>query len=551
MRLLISALMLVALATPASALNQANKDTDGGVTIRPNVSAGAVLDPGDRISFQYQSTRDASVLVFDIDTQGYVTLLTDEPVRVAAHETGQLGTPDEGSELSAEGEPGVEFVFVLAVSDPDVIDSDAVSLLREETRRINGDPFIAANMIAGELVRDISQQSVFIGYTYFYVSERVEYPCYLCGTCDGSGVSSECDGYRIAQNFDHNASLAYPLARGYDMVEVAARTETVNDTAAGSVAIPEEPSDVNFYPYGTEVYYADPMAVNLWYNWGYYDPFLWNGPYYPYYYPSWSIGFGFGWGWGYGGYYCSGWYDPWYGCGYPYYGGGYYGDGYYPADSRPVSKFKSQYKSGDGATSLTQNRTYATKSDADLRVASRSVKSGATTTALRSRTMSRTTKNPFSATHRVKTSVSGKRSIARETWANGRSGSSATVYRSQKSARTSGFQPKNTAGKSVMERSGYKRNANGTYNRPGSGAYAPSSRGKATTGTRSMKSSGSYSPSTRSSTPRSSGFNSAPRSSGSKGSSFRGGGSGWGGGSRGSTGGGSRGGSFKGGARGR
>ena len=63
MRLLISALLLVALATPASALNQANKDTNGGVTIRPNVSAGAVLDPGDRISFQYQSARDASVLV--------------------------------------------------------------------------------------------------------------------------------------------------------------------------------------------------------------------------------------------------------------------------------------------------------------------------------------------------------------------------------------------------------------------------------------------------------------------------------------------------------
>ena len=82
----------------ASALTQAPKSTDGGVTIRPNVSAGAVLDPGDRISFQYQSARDAAVIVFDIDTQGYVTLLNDDPVQVSARETQSL--PGDEAELT-------------------------------------------------------------------------------------------------------------------------------------------------------------------------------------------------------------------------------------------------------------------------------------------------------------------------------------------------------------------------------------------------------------------------------------------------------------------
>jgi hypothetical protein len=72
---------------------------------------------------------------------------------------------------------------------------------------------------------------------------------------------------------------------------------------------------VNFYPYGTEVHYADPVAVNAWYNWGWYDPYYW---YYPYAYPycgypygfSVGIGWGWGWGWGFGGYYCGGYYNP-------------------------------------------------------------------------------------------------------------------------------------------------------------------------------------------------------------------------------------------------
>src|SRR5262249_152014 len=284
--------------------------------------------PGDPVSFQYQSARDGAVLVFDIDTQGNVSLLTDQPVTVRAHDTRPL--PDDNSELFAEGQPGVEFVFAVAADNPGRFDSDAIAAIRDDKRRITGDPFVAANMIAAEVVRNIAQQTAFMGYTYFYVSQRVDYPCYLCGTCDGSDKNA-CTGYHVAQNFDRGVSLVYPLARGYDMVDVA--NNTARDSTDDSVAMPNQQDQVNFYPYGAAVHYADRVGVKAGYNWGYYYPYYpYSYPYcgYPYAYPyGFSIGIGWGWGWGwwgwgYGGCYCGGYYGPYYGCGGYYPGNGYY-----------------------------------------------------------------------------------------------------------------------------------------------------------------------------------------------------------------------------------
>lgn len=495
MRALLSALLIAVLASNASALTRANQTTDGGVTLRANVSTGVVVDPGDGVSFQYQSARNSAVVVFDIDTRGNVSLLTDEPVTVRAHEMRNL--PDDGSELFAEGQPGVEFVFGVAVDDPSAFDKDAIASLRDGSRQITGDPFIAANMIAGEVVRNIAQEIVFMGYTYFYVSDRVDYPCYLCGTCDGA-TSSECEGFHIAQNFDRNTSLAYPLARGYDMVDMAANN-TLEDTTGDTVAMPSQDDEVNFYPYGTDIHYADPIAMNSWYNWGVYDPYYY---YYPYSYPycgypygfSIGIGWGWGWGWGWGGYYAGGCYNPYWGCGGYYNGCGYYpgyGNGY---GSGNIVKYKSQYKGANTANTLTQNRAYAMKRDSNLQVASRGTKSWSAPTSYRSKTVAA----GYSGTgaRKVKTSVSGSRSITGQTWASGRSKSysgkynGATVYRSRPSS--SGMYKNNgNAGRTVMDRSGNARSKSGaTYGngtsrmKSGSSSYrsnnswAPSNNGR-------------------------------------------------------------------------
>lgn len=484
MKVLISALLVTVLTVPALALTRASRNTDGGLTLRASVSDGTVVDPGDAMSFTFQSAHPSGVVVFDIDTQGYVTLLTDEPVTVRAHDTQAL--PDDGSQLFAEGQPGVEFVFAIAADDPGAFDTDAIASLRDGSRRINGDPFVAANMIAAELVRNISQENVFMGYTYFYVTNRVDYPGYLCG--NGDDGTNDCAGYRVEQNFDRSISLAYPLARGYDLMDMADETPSIGDSGGESVAMPEKQDAVNFYPYGSEIHYADPIAVNAWYNWGWYDPYLWYYPYsYPYCgYPYSGFSIGIGWGWGWGGYYCGGYYNPYWGCGY------YPGYGYpsYPVYSGNVVKFKSQYKANNTAGTLAQNRTYAMKRDASLRIASKGTRTSSTPVSYRSRTV----KGGYPAleSRHVKTSVSGSRYVARNAWAQGRGKgySGATPYRS----RNPGVYHNNgTVGRTVIERGSYKasRAAYGEGSaRTRSGSYSSGHRTP-------YRSHGTWTPSTR------------------------------------------------------
>ena len=350
------------------------------VAVRADVTMGSVVSPGEPMSFEIQASSDACIIVFDIDTRGQVRLLypSGEPAVLSAREPYRL--PEEGSDLIVGGERGIEFVFALAVDDPSGIDQAALSRLAGsdleggEPYRVEGDPFLAANTIAGDLVRDVSRSGASFGYTYFYVSERVDHPCYLCGPCDDSEAA--CAEYHVAQNFDRSTALPYPLRRGYELTDVAS-VETEDTSALSPVVIPSDDGDVvvNFYPYGSEVRYVDPNMVGLYTDSWWYDPYYWYYPgWYPYY-PGWSVSIGFGWGWGWGwgcwgGYYCDGWYAP--GC-----GGSYYP--YYPYPSYPTqdpAKYKSAYKSGATASgsTLASNRTFAAQKDGTMRIASANVR---------------------------------------------------------------------------------------------------------------------------------------------------------------------------------
>jgi hypothetical protein len=507
------------------AVSAAAAHASGSIALRANVAPGEVLDPGDPVSFRLQATAGGTVVVFDIDTQGYVHLLHpfDAPEVLAANET--LEIPSDGSELVAGGEPGVEFVFALVVDDPAALDAAALDALRGGPggmpRRITGDPFVAANMIAAELVRNISSSGVTFGYTWFHVSQRVDYPCYLCGECDNDVTANGCEGAHIAQNFDRRPVLTYPLRRGYDVSEsVAAATE--EPAPSSSIVIPDDGDDVivNFYPYGSEVRYADPFATNLWYDWGWYDPFFWSYPgCYPYYGPGWSVSIGFGWGWGWGGYYCSGWYDPWYGCGgyYPYYPY----DPYYPdyPGSAP-EPFKSKYKSGGGesATSLAGNYKYASKHDGELRVASKNVRAApARTATTRTKTTVAGSRTTYTG-NRVKTSVSaqGYRGMVRDQFSRWRSdGNTRGVApgRTGSAGYGSKSNPSSTSGgRSVIQRGGGNsgRSKSSAMSPGGSSRPAPTGR----TSSPQMKSGGSRS--TPSSSSRGSGMYRGGSSGGSR-----------------------------------
>ncbi|HEU4366051.1 MAG TPA: DUF4384 domain-containing protein [Candidatus Krumholzibacteria bacterium] len=407
----LSLCLLLAAPVPASAVSTARNGGDGGVTLRATVPLGGIVNTGDRVAFEYQTRKEAAVIVFSIDSRGYVHLLHPEGGVEVSDANAAYTIPSSGSELIVDTPTGVEFVFALSVAEPSAIDAAELDYLRGTDRpggepyRISGDPFIAANMIAGELVRGVSHRDVYFGYTQFYVNQRVEYPCYLCGACDGEADDNACGEYRVVQNFDRRPSLNYPLRRGFDMVEQGAgeyaEDPTTIDTPDGSDVV------VNFYPYGSEVRYADPATYidPYGYGWGLWDPYYWYWPgYYPYWGSGWSIGFGWGWGWGWGGYYCSGWYAP------PCYYDGYYPSGGYTYPDR----FKTKYKSGDlDSGSLTAQRARAAQRDGDLRIAQKDVQRSVTKANRTSiaRSTKRATREAFAAgragSPRVKTSVSG------------------------------------------------------------------------------------------------------------------------------------------------
>lgn len=370
--------ILVLLPAAALALGVDTGPGTRDISMRTSVGMGAVVSPGETMSLEMHTSADASVIVFDIDTRGEVHVLYPIGAPSVLHVRDALRLPEDGSDLIVDGERGVEFIFAVAVADPSSIDTDALASLAQsasgsrEPYRVEGDPFLAANTIAGDLIRDISRSGASFAYTYFYVSERVDYPCYLCGPCaESEGIPSCVEGHRVTQDFDRRAPMSYPLRRGYDIVEVAASDPVTGEPSP--VVLPPDDDDVvvNFYPYGEQVRYVDPGLDGLYGDAWWYDPIYWNYPgWYPYY-PGWSfsIGFGWGWGWGWGcwgGYYCSGWYAP--SCG-----------GYYPSyPTYPATypgKFKSSYKGSNGSYStLAKNRSFAAQKDGDMRIASRDVR---------------------------------------------------------------------------------------------------------------------------------------------------------------------------------
>jgi hypothetical protein len=399
--------------------------------------AGVVLNPGDEIGFRLQSDINAYVIVFNIDTEGFVNLLYpakgERPVHVREGETYFI--PDENSEvLIVEGNTGVEFIYALVVPERDDIDRRELDFLgksndlpREERYRIDGDPFIAANIIAGELIRGVShREGIFLDYQYFYINDRVPYPCYLCGECDGGRADSDCADYIITANFDEMRPLGYPLRRGYEMIEPAAEPMLEEDVARSTTFGEYESDDgtvnINFYPYNSEVYYetresltgARDVDVYIYGS----DPVLydpWAAGWY--YYPTASVGFYWGWpsfwwgfDWGYwGGYYCSAWYWPrcyrLYDCyysNYCFYDGGYrykperYKDKYYRGDfDNRRTGYKEKYASTSTGGAYKTAYAQAAKRDNKLKLASGNVKTTSGSTAYRkgSKTSYRTVKS--------------------------------------------------------------------------------------------------------------------------------------------------------------
>lgn len=319
--------------TRYNSTNHSNK----GVTLTLADPSGSVYKQGESVVFTVRTDTDAYVLVFDIDTEGFVNLLYPRQSN-SLHElpaNQPLQVPQDVAEsLRVSGMTGMEFVFALAVPDRDAISQrEIASLLEGEKRpfhkryRVDGDPFLAANQIAEKLVRGVRyNEQVSVAFTYFYVDKAVDYPRYLCEECFSSGKDPYGAGapeYVATAAFDSEDRLSYPLAPAFeferDLVDNLARPDGYDDE-----------DNRGSYDDGTTRVYVSSYYPNWghYYGYGYYPSYASYG-YYPYYYPYnyghgfyWSIGFAFGHRYPYGHYY-----------GYPSFGGFTHRGGHHHGES--------------------------------------------------------------------------------------------------------------------------------------------------------------------------------------------------------------------------
>lgn len=345
----------------------------GGIKIDLADPAGSIYQPGESISLRFETSEDSYVIIFDIDTDGYVHLIYPESSLhiKKAYAGRKYEIPDNpNSSLLVSGSTGLEYIFAVSVTDRSRINDEELDFLAanenlpaDELFHIDGDPMLAANMIASELVRGISHlDGVSMAFTDFFINDIVEYPRYICSECHEGGrrtYTESCAKYDWTEIKKQRSGLAYPLDRGFDAVLAADQQndEDVHEDETSSKVY------IAFYPYESSVYYpgffysyySRPWYYSpLWYDpwWGYYDPFYGAGS-------GFSFNFGWSWGWNY--------YD------YPYWGSGwgwgssgwgydrYYANNYYVY--RPLHLQRHRRKSNLYAAAV-----YTSRKNPDLRI---------------------------------------------------------------------------------------------------------------------------------------------------------------------------------------
>jgi hypothetical protein len=361
-------LLLAALLIPLSTAHLYPVDLKKGTTVQssPNVSElavainllgekGDVYRPGKEIRFSFQTTKDAYVIIYNIDSEGYVNLLWPEDGRLVMSEgrkTYFLPDPSKDMHWETGDKTGVEYVHALAVSKPDRINGDELYFLAGNDRlpeakrfHIDMDPFLAFNSIDEELVTGAEQEPPATDYTYFHINKRVEYPRYLCSKCHSpeklpDPYAMECPEIVIEKvTYDEDPHYPYPPLYGIRHVGEKDKGEDTYSSEAYSEKWLDEDADEN---HGDK---EDSEDTHLYLSLGYGSYGYPYSPYWPYYEPYFSVSYGnpFWWGfswnmyWGdyYYGWPSYGWgYSP-YGCwahdyyGYPWWGCDNGGMGYY------------------------------------------------------------------------------------------------------------------------------------------------------------------------------------------------------------------------------
>jgi hypothetical protein len=331
---------------------------DLDVSIRLIGGEGSVLMPGRDINLTFQTNANAYVIVYNIDSEGYVHLLhpADGRPRIASGKKIYF-LPEQGKGIIWEvgDRTGIEYIHAIAVENPEMIDRDELyylarnsSLQKEDRLRIDMDPFLAFNMIDEELVGEFGRTTVATDYTHFYVNRQVDYPGYLCYKCHTPSKIADPYAMECSEVAIEMVGAAEETGYPYDQLYAVIHLDESGDDYESFSYYADNLDMSGDYDYGND-YDDTKVYLSVYYAGGYHPYNYWWPGWSGWYggYPSWywdsywgfGWGFGFGMGWGWGGYYCHhypfySWYPSyhayWHGYHHGYWDGYYHGGGYYP-----------------------------------------------------------------------------------------------------------------------------------------------------------------------------------------------------------------------------
>jgi hypothetical protein len=381
---LLAALMVPLFASKIGAVDSKKEQStfetlatsDFSVSVNMLGEKDGVYKPGEEIRLSFQTTKDAYVVVYNVDANGYVSLLYPEDGRpVLSKGLTTYFLPPPGKDLIWETgrTTGVEYIHALAVTEPGRLNEDELLFLsrgdrlpEEKRLRIDTDPYLAFNTIDGEIVRDAESDPPATDFEHFFVNKRVDYPRYLCSKCHSpeklpDPYAMECPEI-IIEEIAYENEPNYPYPPLYDVRHVGeAKGDNYSSGGYADSWLDEEDDETQV---NMTISYEDynPYAPYYGASLFFYDPFWWG----------YGWGWGFGWGWGYGcgygyGYGYGGCYPPYYYSQYPYWDCGYgYGYGNCHGGYDPYYGYDHPYSPVSGERTLAKRQLDYARTNADL-----------------------------------------------------------------------------------------------------------------------------------------------------------------------------------------
>ena len=166
-----------------------------------NKDEGGIYRPGESMRVYFRGNSDSYMLVFNIDTDGYIHLVYpygpgDTP-SVEGGRTYMIPSRSDPYDLVADGPPGIEYVvavgspypfqdlpwYLSADADGGRPEGDYDGEDDTESGRIVGDPYVGIDRILHRIAAPGREDLLATNETYFYIGRRVEYPRYVCADC--------------------------------------------------------------------------------------------------------------------------------------------------------------------------------------------------------------------------------------------------------------------------------------------------------------------------------------------------------------------------------